>query len=378
MTDQIPLVDLRIQTSAVAQEVMTAVADIVDSGAFVNGPAVTEFETAYAAFCGAKECVGVGNGTDALELALRGAGIGAGDEVIIPANTFVATAEAVLRAGAEVVLADCDDNFLIDVESAARARTGRTRAVIGVDLYGQIAPFEQLAAAFGDDVVLVEDAAQSQGATRHDRPAGSFGRVAGTSFYPGKNLGAFGDAGAVVTDDALVADQVRQLRNHGGIKKYEHLVIGTNSRLDTIQAAVLSAKLGRLPEWNAQRQEAARLYGELLGDCDGVRLPVIAEGNTHVWHLYVVRVADRERVASELAAAGIGTGIHYPQPVHRLAAFDYLADRGAPLPVADEQAGEILSLPMYPGITADQQERVASALRHAVRASDQEAVRVLR
>jgi dTDP-4-amino-4,6-dideoxygalactose transaminase len=362
----VPLVDLRLQNDEVAGDVRRAVEEVCQSGAFVLGPQVREFEEEYAAFSGVAHAIGVGNGTDALVLALRAAGVGSGDEVLVPANTFVATAEAVALVGADLGIVDCTPDFLVDVAALAGRVTPRTRAVIGVDLYGQVAAFEQIRAALGPHVVVIEDAAQSQGASRHGRPAGSFGTVAATSFYPGKNLGAFGDAGAVLTDDAELAERVRAMRNHGGVNKYEHLCVGTNSRLDSMQAAVLSIKLRRLDEWNAQRDEAARRYDELLADLPGVVRPRVLPGNQHVWHLYVVRVAERDRVLAELAELDIHAGIHYPCPVHLLPAFAHLGLGPGSFPVAEQLAGELLSLPMYPGITPEQQERVAVALGSVV------------
>jgi dTDP-4-amino-4,6-dideoxygalactose transaminase len=364
----IPLVDLRLQNDQIADEVRSALDEVCASGAFVLGPQVRSFEEEYAAFCAVDHVVGVANGTDALVLALRGAGIGPGDEVIVPANTFVATAEAVALVGADLALVDCTEDFLIDTDALVGRVTDRTRAVIGVDLYGQVAPFESIRAAVGNDVLIVEDAAQSQGASRFSQPAGSFGDVAATSFYPGKNLGAYGDAGAVSTNDTEIADRIRALRNHGGVNKYEHVLVGTNSRLDSMQAAVLSIKLRRLTEWNAQRVEAALRYDALLADTPGVAVPQVLDGNRHVWHLYVVRVADRDRVLAELNAAGIGAGLHYPTPVHLLPAFSGLGLVEGAFPVAEKLASEIISLPMYPGITAEQQERVVRALRAAVTA----------
>lgn len=368
--DRVPLVDLHLQNDAILEEATAAMAEVCRTGAFVLGPQVQRFEDEYAAFCGVDHAVGVGNGTDALVLALRSAGIGPGDEVLVPANTFVATAEAVRLVGADLGLVDCGEDFLIDVDRLAERVVARTRAVVGVDLYGQVAPFEEMADVAGD-AVLVEDAAQSQGAWRQGRPAGSFGAVAATSFYPGKNLGAFGDAGAVTTGSEEIADRVRALRNHGGVRRYEHLEVGTNSRLDSLQAVVLSLKLARLKEWNAQRAAAADRYAELLADLaqdngGPLALPAVAPGNDHVWHLYVVRVPDRDRVLAALDAAGIGAGLHYPAPMHLLPAF---ADLGLPagsFPVAERLASQILSLPMYPGITAEQQTRVADALRAAL------------
>ena len=353
-------------------------AEVIASGAFVLGPAVDAFESAYAEFCETSEAVGVANGTDAVELALRAAGIGPGDEVVLPANTFVATAEAVARAGAEIVLADVtDDDLLLDPASVAERLTARTRAVVGVHLYGQMAPLERVRELVGEQVLLVEDAAQSQGARRLGRRSGSVGDIAATSFYPGKNLGAYGDAGAVTTSSPELADRLRALRNHGGVRRYEHDVLGVNSRLDSLQAVVLSAKLARLDAWNDERRAAADRYAELLGDVAGLRLPTTTEGNEHVWHLYVVRCERRDEVLAGLTAAGIGTGVHYPAPIHALAPFRDLG-RPGDFPVAEAAAHEIVSLPMFPGITHDQQARVAGVVRGVLHGAGQDRTRVPR
>jgi len=363
----IPLVDLAVQHAQVADEVAAGWAEVVAQGAFVLGPEVVAFEQEFARFSGVAHCVGVANGTDALELAMRARGIGPGDEVIVPANTFVATAEAVTRAGARPVLVDCDPAHLLIAPDQVVERLGpRTRAVMAVHLYGQMAPVEALAAVLPDGVDLIEDAAQSQGATRHGRPSGSVGAAAGTSFYPGKNLGAYGDAGAVLTDDPATAAAVCALRAHGGTERYRHDVAGMNSRLDALQAVVLRAKLRRLAAWNEQRRAAARCYHGLLADVEGVRLPTTMPGNEPVWHLYVVRVAERDRVLARLADAGVGAAIHYPQPLHLLGAYAALGRRRGDFPVAEEAADQILSLPLFPGITAVQQERVATVLAAAV------------
>jgi dTDP-4-amino-4,6-dideoxygalactose transaminase len=362
----VPLVDLGLQHRRVAHKILERVARVMETTSFVLGPEVAEFEQAYAAFCGVRHCIGVGNGTDAIELALRAAGIGPGDEVIIPANTFVATAEAVVRAGASLVLADCDADYLLDVDSVADKVTRRTRAVVAVDLYGQPAKFEQIASILPESVALIEDAAQSQGASRWGQVAGSFGIAASTSFYPGKNLGAYGDAGAVMTHDSWLAGRVQELRNHGGKQRYEHVVVGTNSRLDSIQAAVLAVKLSELPAWNREREIAAQRYAELLADMDEVVLPRVADGNRHVWHLYVVRVADRDRVLAELESRGIRAGIHYPRPIHQLPAYAGICGSGG-LSNSERFAKEILSLPIFPGITVTQQDSVVAVLREAVR-----------
>jgi dTDP-4-amino-4,6-dideoxygalactose transaminase len=365
-SEAVPFVSLGGMHREIAHEVEDGVRRVLETASFIGGKDLQAFEEAYARYCGASHCVGVANGTDALELALRACGVGPAADVILPANTFVATAEAVVRAGAKVVLADVDEDFLVDPESVRERLTDRTAAAVPVHLYGQMAPMERLAEVVGDGVALVEDAAQSQGASRFGRRSGSVGLAAATSFYPGKNLGAYGDAGAVTTSSEAVAERVRQLGNHGGARKYEHLVVGTNSRLDSIQAVVLSAKLARLDAWNAQRRQAAERYADLLAGARGLRLPRVADGNEHVWHLFVVELEERERVRVALEAAGIGVGIHYPRPVHLLPAFSFLGHGPGDFPVAEAHAGRILSLPMFPGITAQQQARVAEVLLEAL------------
>ncbi|GAA1956414.1 DegT/DnrJ/EryC1/StrS family aminotransferase [Agromyces allii] len=363
----VPFTDLAAQQHEVDEEVMPRLRAALASGAFIGGPEVEAFEREYAAYAGSDHCVGMGNGTDALEGALRAIGVGPGAEVILPANTFIATAEAVVRAGATPVLVDVDERTLLIDPAAVEAAAGPlTRAVIAVHLYGQLAPVELLtpiARRFG--AVVVEDAAQSHGARRLGGVSGSLGRIAATSFYPGKNLGAAGDGGAVTTDDPELARRVRMIGSHGSERKYEHEVLGFNSRLDAVQAIVLSAKLKRLEDWNARRRAVASVYDALLHDLEDVVLPVTAEGNEHVWHLYVVRVPDRERVAADLAAAGISTGIHYPVPLHRSPALAGSLMRVSDCPVTDAAASEILSLPVFPHMTAHQIVLVVEALRMA-------------
>ena len=363
---RVPMLDLGIQHRQIADRVAAGFARVFAATSFIQGPDVAMFETEFAAYCEATHVIGVGNGTDALELALRAAGIGTGDEVIVPANTFVATAEAVLRAGAQVVFVDCDENFLIDPARVAERLTDRTRAVMAVHLYGQTAPVDELRAVVGEHVMIIEDAAQSQGARYRGRRAGSLGDVAGTSFYPGKNLGAYGDAGAVITCSPQIADAVRLLSNHGGVRKYEHLRVGTNSRLDTLQAVVLSAKLALLDDWNAQRRTLAERYSRLLATVPRVITPTTVAGNEHVFHQYIVRVPDRDRVLAQMNAAGIGAGIHYPHPVHLVPAFARDDEGVGSFPVAERLSHEILSLPIYPGLTESQQRRVVEVLRQCV------------
>ena len=357
---EIPLVDLAWQHREIADEVKAGLERVIESTAFIQGPDVRAFEEEFAVASGVGHCIGVGNGTDALELACRALDIGHGDEVVVPANTFIASALAVARAGATPVLVDSDPaTHLLDTASALSHVGPKTRAIMPVNLFGQIAPFEALADA---SVPLIEDAAQSQGARRKGRLSGSFGVVAGTSFFPGKNLGAYGDAGAVVTDDPDLASRLRSLGQYGSEQKYQHPEQGFNSRLDTLQAVVLRAKLRKLDVWNQHRVVAARRYDELLSGVPDVVLPQTLEGNDHVWHLYAVRVPERDRLLAALNEAGIGAGIHYPRPIHLQGAFQNLGHRLGDFPVAERAANELLSLPIYPGIRPDQQEHVVSVL----------------
>ncbi len=347
----VPLVDLAAQHAAVAEDIAEGWRQVLARTSFIAGPQVAAFESEYAAFIGTRHCVGVANGTDAIEIALRALGVGAGDECIVPANTFIATAEAVSRAGATPVLVDCADDgtYLIDTDAVEAALTPRTRAIIPVHLYGQAAPVERLL-----------------GARRGNTSAGALAHVAATSFYPGKNLGAYGDAGAALTNSGELAARMRMIADHGSRHKYDHEVIGFNSRLDTLQAVVLSAKLRRLAGWNAARQAAAARYNALMSGVEEVIRPRVLDGNDHVWHLYVVRVPDRDQVIKELHAAGIGAGIHYPVPVHLSSAFASLGYAEGAFPVTEQAAREILSLPLFPEITPAQQERVVSVLSAAL------------
>jgi dTDP-4-amino-4,6-dideoxygalactose transaminase len=358
----VPMLDLGWQHRRVEHEVAEGFAAVLADSSYILGPQVDRFEREYAEFSGVQHVIGVGNGTDAIELALRAAGIGPGDDVVIPANTFVATAEAVVRAGASVVLVDCGDDYLLDPEALRAVLTPSVRAVIAVHLYGQTADIDAIRRVAGESVLVIEDAAQSQGARYRGRRSGSLGDAAGTSFYPGKNLGAYGDGGAVSTPSAAIAANVRALRSHGGVRKYEHLVVGTNSRLDSLQAVVLSAKLRRLDSWNAERRRLADRYTRLLGGVPGVVVPPVNAGNEPVWHQYVVRVPDRDRVLDDLVAAGIGAGVHYPQPVHLLPAFAFLGVGAGSHPRSEEFAGQILSLPIYPGLRDEDQDYVIATL----------------
>jgi dTDP-4-amino-4,6-dideoxygalactose transaminase len=371
---KIPLVDLGAQQAEIADEVRAGLDEVFAKTAFIGGPAVGAFEAEYAATSGVEHCVGVANGTDAVEIALRAVGVERGGEVVLPANTFIATAEAVSRIGAVPVLVDVDPtSLLIDPRAVEAAVTERTQAIVPVHLYGQVAPVETLTLiAERAGVPVVEDAAQSQGAQRNGRPAGSLGVVAATSFYPGKNLGAAGDAGAITTDDGVIAHTARLLGAHGSVVKYVHEVVGFNSRLDTVQAVVLRAKLARLESWNQRRRAAAARYAELLADVDEVVTPASQPGNEDVWHLYVIQVEHRDRVLAHLNADGVGAGIHYPFPLHLTEAYAHLdLTRGA-FPVSEAAAERILSLPIHPHITPDQQEYVVEALVRAIRTTEDE------
>jgi len=365
----IPLVDLPAQAREIEEEILPEIQELFRNGEFIGGKPVAAFENAYAEYLQTRYCVGVGNGTDALELALRAVGVISGSEVIVPVNTFIATAEAVLRIGATPVFVDVDETYLlIDPECVEAAVTPSTSAIVPVHLYGQVAPIEALIPiARRAGAAIVEDAAQSQGATRFGQSAGTLGLIAATSFYPGKNLGAAGDAGAVMTNDAALARSVRLLSTHGSPEKYVHETIGFNSRMDTLQAVVLSAKLRRLDAWNARRREAAERYHSMLCSIEGVVTPVSAPGNSDVWHLYVVRVDHRDAVLRRLQDCGVGAGIHYPQPLHRTRALSKIPTPRGGFPVAERSAARILSLPLHPHITGEQQERIVEVLRAAIR-----------
>jgi dTDP-4-amino-4,6-dideoxygalactose transaminase len=350
-------------TQEVRAEVEQEFGRLLDTSRFVGGEVVERFEREWAGYCGTAHAVGVGNGTDALVLALRALGVGAGDEVVVPASTFIATAQAVVLVGAVPRFADVSAETLLLTPATLRAAlTPRTKAVVPVHLYGQLVDMEGIVALARDaGIAVVEDAAQAHGASRDDRRAGSWGDVGCFSFYPGKNLGAFGDAGAVVTDDGEVAERIRSLRDHGreSGSHYLHREVGTNSRLDAVQAVVLSAKLRRLEEWTRARRRVVGWYRERL---DPDEVPLVADASDHgsAHHLLVARLRDRERVRAGLERAGIQTGVHYPVPCHQQPPYRRFADRA--LPVAEEAAGEILSLPLFPHMTEEQVTTVCAEL----------------
>jgi len=372
MADRIPFADLGALTRQVRCEVDRAWAEILDEGWFVRGPHVGQFEEQWAHFCGTDYALGVANGTDALTLTLRAMGVGRHDDVVVPANTFVATVEAVVLVGARPRFADVDpDTLLMTADTFRAAWTPRTKVVIPVHLFGQPVAMDALCdAADQRGVAVVEDAAQAHGATWRGRRVGSFGVAACFSFYPGKNLGAFGDGGAVVTSHAGIAAGIAGLRDHGRAdgSRYDHTALGTNSRLDTVQAAVLSAKLPHLDDWNAQRRDVADAYQRLLAGTPVRWVPSRPEAE-HVHHLAVVRVPARSWVQGALAEAGVESGIHYPVPCHRMA--PYAGYAGGSLPEVERAAEEILSLPMFPGMTTAQVTRVCDLVVDAAeRASE--------
>lgn len=372
----VPFVDLAPQNSGLAADITAALTQLLERGDFVLGQALGQFEAHFADACGATYGIGVGCGTDAIALGLVACGIAPGDEIILPANTFVATLIGVLRAKAKPVFVDCDlHTGLLDCAAAERAITSRTRAIVPVHLYGQmVAPRPLLALAQRHDLVIFEDAAQAHGAMREGYRAGSLGTAAAFSFYPSKNLGAIGDGGMLVTSHEIVAQTVRSLRNYGASRKYYHTEsAGTNSRLDTLQAAVLDLKLPHLAGWNQARYRIAQTYDRLLAplaDHGIFPLTNLAEAG-HVYHLYVIRVTDpapleRTELQQRLGGAGIQTGIHYPCPCHLQPAFAHLGYGPGDFPAAERLSQEILSLPMYPGMTVAQAEQVAHAIHQQV------------
>ncbi len=362
---KIPFVDLKSQGVEYLEPFECVLRSIVERAAYTLGPEVAEFESAFALMCGCHHAVGVSSGTDALALAYLAVGVRPGDEVIVPANTFIATAEAVSHIGATPVFVDClKDTANLDPAMLAAACTGRTRAIVPVHLYGQPADMDPiLAFAAERGIPVVEDACQAHGATYHGRPVGSLGAAAAFSFYPGKNLGALGDGGAVTTNDPAIADHVALLRNHGQSDKYTHAEIGYCDRLHNLQAAFLAVKLPHLAEANESRRRAAAHYDRLLAGVPGIE-PIRTRSDVgHVHHLYVVQVDDRNAVRSALDSAGVESGIHYPVPLHLTPAYRALGHATGDFPVAERLAGRILSLPMHPYLTEAHVEYVVGVIR---------------
>jgi dTDP-4-amino-4,6-dideoxygalactose transaminase len=361
----LPLLDIHAQHDSVRDELEAAIARVLAHGRFISGPEVAEFEEAFAAYCGAAHCIGTSNGTTAIEIVLRAAGIGPGDEVVTTAFTFIASVEPILFAGATPVLADVDpETGLLEVDAVEAAITERTAALMPVHLYGQtvdLDAFRELADR--RKLLFIEDAAQAHGAEWRGRRAGSVGDAATFSFFPGKNLGALGDAGGVTTNDDALAERVRKLRDHGREDKYRHDVVGTNARLDTLQAALLHAKLRHLDDWNEARRRHAAAYDAAFADVEGVTPIRIRDGALAVFHQYVVRLEDRDAARAALAAQEIETGVHYPIPLHRQPALAGLVS--GEFPAAEALASEVLSLPVFPEMTEEQRDSVVAALTPA-------------
>ena len=368
ITKRVPFVDLKSQYYSLREEIDAAIQHVLETAYFVGGPVLDKFEQEFAAFVGATYCVGVANGTDAITLATRATGLGVGDEVLIPANTFFATAEAITNAGATPVFVDVDPvTFHMNVELAAKAITDRTKAIVPVHLYGRaidLRPFEELARQ--KNLIIIEDCAQAHGAAIHGNMVGSFGRLGCFSFYPGKNLGAYGDGGAIVTNDTDLNKRLRILRDHGSPAKYEHSVVGCNSRLDALQAAVLTVKLPHLQAWNeARRSHAKKLITALEGS--PIIPPAILKDDQHVFHLFVIRSSRRDDLRQYLTEHGIQTGIHYPVPLHLTGAYRALGAPGpGSMPVAEVLANEILSLPMYAELSDEHIALIIAALKEFV------------
>jgi dTDP-3-amino-3,4,6-trideoxy-alpha-D-glucose transaminase len=361
---RVPFLDLGVMHAPIKDELLADFGELIDANAFINGPQVRAFEEAFAGYTGASRCVGLSSGLDALRLALLAAGIERGDEVVVPADTFAATFEAVTQAGGVPLPVDAtDDDYCLDPDAVRAAVTDRTRFVMPVHLYGQLSDMAALAtAAEATGLTIIEDACQAHGAVRDGIRSGERARAAAFSFYPGKNLGAMGDAGALVTDDDDLADRIVALREHGQRAKYKHDFDGYTARLDTMQAIVLLRKLPFLDEWNDQRRAVAREYTERLANVGDLVLPNVPEGSEPVWHLYVVQTDAPQRLADFLAERAIGTGRHYPEPPHLSRAFAGLGYRAGQFPVSERLADRCLSLPIFPGMTSEQIDAVVEGV----------------
>lgn len=362
---KVPFLDLVAHHAPIREQVDAAIAEVIDSGAFAGGPFVARFEDEFAAYCGSGSAIGVGSGTEALWLTLLALGVGPGDEVVTVPSTFLATVEAISFCGARPVFVDIDERtYTLDPDQLERAISPRTKVIIPVHLFGQMADMDPIVRiAARHDLTVVEDACQAHGARYHGKRAGTLGIAGCFSFYPGKNLGAFGEAGAVVTNDAALEAKIKELRDHGQVRKYFHSSIGWNARMDGIQGAVLSIKLARLDAANAMRRAHAGLYDELLSGLDSILTPVAMPFNEHIYHAYAIRVPDRDRILRELADRGISCAIHYPIPVHLQEAYRELGLNAGAFPVSEQCANEFLSLPMYPELTEEQIGCVANELK---------------
>jgi dTDP-4-amino-4,6-dideoxygalactose transaminase len=362
---KVPFLDLKAHHAPIREQLDAAIRDVIDAGAFAGGPFVAKFEREFAAYCGASACVGVGNGTDALWLALLALGVGKDDEVLTVPSTFMATAEAISYCGARPTFVDIDEQtYTMDPSLLEKAITRRTKAIIPVHLFGQTAdmdPILEIANRHG--IPVIEDACQAHGATYKGKKAGTMGIAGAFSFYPGKNLGALGEAGGITTNDKELAAKMQVLRDHGQAKKYYHSHIGWNARMDGIQGAVLSVKLKQLDVSNVRRHAHAMMYDQLLQDTEEVIRPTQAASNRHVFHVYAVRVQDRNQILQAMTDRGIGCAIHYPIPVHLQDAYKFLGLGPGSFPVAERCAEEFLSLPMFPELTKEQTQTVAQELK---------------
>ena len=367
---KVPFLDLKSNHAPLRDEFERAIRDVIDSGIFASGPAVTRFEEAFAQFCECDHAVGLGSGTEAVWLALIACGIGPGDEVITVPTTFMATAEAITYCGAKPVFVDVDERtYTMDATALSSALTSRTKAIVPVHLFGQVADMDPiLKFARQHGLFVIEDAAQAHGAEYKGQKAGSMGEIGCFSFYPGKNLGALGEAGAVVTNDTELRDKIRSLRDHGQVRKYQHTMIGWNCRMDAIQGACLTLKLRHLECGNELRRKHAQRYNEGFGDLNEVVTPIEAEYARHIYHVYAIRVQGREGLIQQLEEKGVGYGVHYPIPIHLQEAYTGLGyERGA-FPVSEMIASDVLSLPMYPELEEDQINFVIETVTEAVNA----------
>lgn len=361
----VPFVDLKAQYKTIAADVDAAMQRVVANADFILGKDVELFEQEFADFCESKHAVGIDSGTSALELALRAYEIGEGDEVITPSHTFIATACAISYTGARPVLVDVDRaTYNIDAGRIEAAITSRTKAIVPVHLYGQAADLDPiLAIARKHNLVVIEDACQAHGAKYKGKRVGAIGDAGCFSFYPGKNLGAYGDAGMVVTNSRETADRIKLLRNYGQPQKYHHIMLGYNRRLDSLQAAVLRVKLGRLDDWNRARQRAASLYNDLLKDADGITTPGDSDDSSHVYHLYVIQHPQRDRLMSYLRDKDVQTGLHYPTPIHLQPCYEDLGVSSGALPVSEDVASRVISLPMFAEIIPEQIEYTCDQIK---------------
>jgi dTDP-4-amino-4,6-dideoxygalactose transaminase len=365
---RVPFLDLRVQYESIRDEISVALQQVLEDTAFAGGPFVEKFERDFASFCKCEFAIGVGSGTNALWLALSALGVGQGDGVITTPNTFIATAEAISFCGAKPVFVDVDEQtYNMDIDLLDEAITPKTKAIIPVHLFGQMVDMDRLMqTAQAHGLFVVEDACQAHGAEYKGLNAGSIGHAGCFSFYPGKNLGAYGEAGAIVTNDNELAEKIRALRDHGQIKKYYHSMVGWNARMDGFQGAVLSVKLKYLSMWNEARRRNAKLYEQFLADTDNIITPYEADYAKHVYHIYAIRTQNRDMLKNNLAEKGICCGIHYPVPLHLQDAYKCLGYEIGSFPIAEQCAEDFISLPMFPELTSEQIEYVVHETKHFI------------